>query len=186
MEVEGASVDLWELDLLKPIAQAEGDDEAQMLGAVLEALLGGKTIKLHFCCLDDHRFVMSMGGGKPFLAKCIAAAKSGEAPLAKAPAVQAGASMLSPRRVFEMHVAPDRIAEMIPKIADVVDEEFTLPDVPPAKACGSVGISVHGTVWQEEIVLPKPMIKWIAGMAMGGPQAAEPQTEESEDEPANE
>jgi hypothetical protein len=181
---EEVPLDVWDIDLARFVAVLEDEEEADLVRNVLSALFGTKTFHVCLGAVDKHRVIIVMGADEAFLAGCVKAAKAGHAPLEKVASIQVASRMLTKDRIAEFYLAPDRIIGVMSKIAEVVGENFELPKVPPADACGAFAFSVQKHVCHLDIGAPKGLLKWIVQTATGGQkaEAEEPQQKKEPEE----
>lgn len=170
--VNGAKVHTLLVDMTKLADVADlGEDDMQTFMSVLKTLFGteGLTIRV---AVTDKDIVATIGGGKEFLAKALAAAKANAAPLAKAPAIAKVDDRLPENRVFVSYLSVENILTVVNEVA-IATGEGPLPfdpgttSAPVAVAMLADPVGLHMAAY-----VPTELIVSIKNKAM---QAQSPQ-----------
>lgn len=134
------------------------------------ALLGSEGVLFRIASAGDTRFVVALGGGRPRFEAALAAARSGQAPLAADVGIVRTAPHLPGQRQVEGYLALDqglRLGKLLEAAwgqADPLKPSLTLPAVhaPVAFAVRSVG----DAAWQVDVFVPVELLSAVRQAVM--------------------
>jgi hypothetical protein len=167
------------------ITVAVPDDANDSAKALIGKLFGSEGIVLRLGAVRDDRVLLTLGGGKDYFATAMDAARSDDAPLAKAKSIQSLTQFKDRKRGAEAYIAVDRlvrmIGEMIPKEDQPMPFEIRDIESTVAVVSGPVGkAGSHSDIFipMDAMLAVKDMIMNNMGMQMNAGDAPPPPQEQ--------
>ena len=164
--LDGMSVDT--IDVTHPkIAEMSEGDRAEMQKA-----MGETVLRIRVAAIDKETVVVSFGGGQPFFAEAVRAAKSGGT-IAQAPDVAAAMKHMPADTMELILLSPGNLLDVVVKAATVMAPEGSFPPLQfQSKAPIAIGYALGGSDMRVTVYIPTAVVKDAVGLAqmfmMGG------------------